>query len=274
MKLISQNNLNNINFVKLHGSEFLEKFRYAGKVVSETLTLLKQIISENKPITTLELDKIAEDFILKNKCTPTFKNYGSGKHNNPFPNATCISVNKMLVHGIPSDYLLQDGDKISFDLGATFDGAIADSAVTVTYGNENSQQTKLINACRESLYKGIKAVGINNKIGAIGEAVYKSAKGNGFNVITQYGGHSISLNKPHSDPFISNKSSKDEGVRMQPGLILAIEPQLTFGSTNTYIGDDGWSVYSQDIGSHFEHSVYLHEDNTVEILTKREDEII
>jgi len=275
MKVISQNNLNDIKLVRLHGVDFLSKFRYAGKIVAETISILEKNILEKNTISTAQLDEIAENYIIKNNCSATFKNYGSGSNGKPFPNAVCISVNNVMVHGIPSDYILQDGDKVSFDLGATFEGAIADSAITMIFGQPSKiDHAKLIDYCRESLYKGISAVKIDNKIGCIGNAVYKSAKGNGCNVIPQYGGHSISIDRPHSDPFVSNKSTPNEGVRMQPGLILAIEPQLTFGSTETKVSSDGWSVLSKDIAAHFEHSIYLHEDNTVEVLTKRYGEQI
>jgi len=227
--------------------------------------LLLQKHTEEKITRSLtELNQLAEDLIAKADGIPTFKGYKG------FPAGVCISVNKQLVHGIPTDYLLQEGDVVSFDLGVTIGGAIADTAITCIYGQAKSDQhVKLILATELALMKGIQAIKVGNRLGCIGEAIYKSARGNNFSIVNNYGGHGLDWNMPHASPFVANKSTANEGIRIQPGLAIAIEPMLVIGSSAaTTTGDDGWTVSTPEIGAHFEHSVFVHEDR-VEIITDR-----
>jgi len=255
-------------FFTLKNNEWLEKQRIAGKVVAKCLNHLEQRVKEKTSLTMRELSLEAEQIILDSKCSATFKNYKG------FPEAVCISINKELVHGIPKDYVLKEGDVVSFDLGATFEGAIADSAITCIFGEpKNKRHIELIEATKESLLKGIQAIQVGKRLGVIGNAIYKSAKNNGFKVVTQYGGHGISTDEhgngiPHAQPFISNKSLSDEGVRIYAGMAIAIEPMLTIFSENTKIMTDNWTVETSDVGAHEEHSVFVHEDY-VEIITER-----
>ena len=252
----------------LHDNNFLEKQRVAGKVVAKCLNHLEQRVKDKTQLTLKQLSQEAEQIILENNCAPTFKNYKG------FPESVCISINKQLVHGIPTDYKLQEGDLVSFDLGATFENAIADSAITIIYGEPKSERdVKLIQSTEECLYKAIESIKVGNKIGCIGNAIFKHAKNNGFNVIENYGGHGIGLTKDgeglaHAFPFISNKSNADEGIRIVPGLSIAIEPLLTYGSNKTKILDDNWTVTTENNNSHFEHTLFIHEDY-VEIITDR-----
>lgn len=250
-------------FVPLKGEDWLSKQRIAGKVVAETLTMLENLVKEKTTKSLSQLSDIAEEFILKNNCTPTFKNYKK------FPAAVCISVNKQLVHGIPTDYKLQEGDVVSFDLGATFEGAIADSAITCIYGEPiDESHVKMIAACKEALMKGILAIKAGLRIGVIGDAVHRSAKGNGFKVVENYGGHSISWNTPHAAPFISNRALPEEGIRIQKGFTCAIEPMLVANDLHNWVDRDGWTVYGREISCHEEHTIYVHEDR-VEVITQR-----
>jgi methionyl aminopeptidase len=256
------------NFVKLKDNDWLQKQRIAGKVTAGALSLLEHLVKEKTTKSLLELDKIVEDFIIKNECTPTFKHYKG------FPNSCCFSVNYQMVHGVATDYILKDGDLISFDLGATYKGSVADSAITCIFGNARDEEhTKLLLACQEALMKGIEAIGIGMRLGCIGRAIYKYAQSTGYNVITQYGGHGICNHSdgspmPHAQPFVSNKSMPNEGIRFQPGLTLAIEPMLMIGSNETYVDKDGWTVYGKGMSAHFEHTVFIHENYT-EIITQR-----
>lgn len=250
-------------FFTLKGADWLDKQRFAGKVVAESLTILQGLVKEKTNLSLIELSNMIDDFIVNQKCTPTFKNYKG------FPAAVCISVNQQLVHGIPTDYHLQEGDVVKFDLGATFEGAIADSALTCIYGEpKKSEHARVIKATEDALMEGIKAIAVGKKLGCIGYAIHKSAKSQGYNVIEDYGGHGLEWNKPHAPPFVANKSSLDEGIRIQPGLAIAIEPMLVAGSISSSTDKDGWTVVTKDIGAHFEHSVYVHEDH-VEIITAR-----
>ncbi len=263
MKIHGKEPLQNNGFFKLKDSVWLEKQRVAGRVASQTLQLLSGLVKERTKLSMLELNAVAEDFIVQNHCFPTFKGYHG------FPAGVCISVNEQMVHGIPTDYVLQEGDVVSFDLGATFEGAIADTALTVIFGEpKKPEHAKIIEACEESLMKGIAAVAVGKRLGSIGAAIYKSARGNGYNVINQYGGHGLDYDKPHAGPFVANRSTAEEGIRIQAGLAIAIEPMLVFGSTDTRVDKDGWTVWSQGISTHFEHSIFVHEDH-VEIITER-----
>jgi len=255
--------------INLKGNDWLEKQRVAGKIVSATLSLLENEVKNNTQLSLLELNKLAESFIYDSKAIPTFKGYKG------FPCGVCISVNKQLVHGIPTDYKLQEGDVVSFDLGATYEGVIADSAITCIYGTAKSEQHKLLlKATEESLMEGINAIRIGDRLGCIGYAINKCLKKYGFGVIHNYGGHGISFNPvtgegiPHASPFVSNKSNRDEGIRIQPGLVIAIEPMAVIGDTYTFVASDNWTVCGMGISAHYEHSIYVHNDY-VEIVTAR-----
>lgn len=251
-------------FFTLKNEDWLKKQRIAGKVVASSLNQLKEFVAQKTTLSMLELSKIIDKFIVSEGCTPTFKNYKG------FPEAVCISINNQLVHGIPTDYRLQEGDVVSFDLGATYEGAIADSALTCIYGEPKKyEHVKLVKATEEALMRGIEAIAVGKNLGCIGHAVHKSAKCNGFNVIEDYGGHGLDWNCPHASPFVANKSDINDGIRIQSGLTIAIEPMLVPGSTNSWTDRDKWTVMTNDIGAHFEHTIYIHEDHT-EIITKRD----
>jgi methionyl aminopeptidase len=264
MRIINAESFND-SFVDLKNQDWLDKQRVAGKVVAGTLKILESLVIEKTTKSLLDLNYIAEENIFKSGCTPTFKNYKD------FPAGVCISVNKELVHGIPKDYKLQDGDVVSFDLGATFEGAIADSAITCIFGSPKEERhVNLINTTNECLTKAIESISVGKRLGIIGHTIFKHAKLNGFNVISNYGGHGLTWNKPHANPFVSNKSLPEEGIRIQPGLSIAIEPMLVIGSINTHVLLDGWTVVTDDIGCHFEHTVFIHSDK-VEIITNRDN---
>lgn len=256
-------------FCILHDEKWLERQRIAGKVAAQTLSLLEKLVKEKTTKSLLELDKIAEEFIINNGCSATFHGYKG------FPNSVCMSVDSgnkhAMVHGIPFDYKLQEGDLISFDLGATYEGAIGDTAITCIYGNPISEQhVKLISDTKNALIKGIESIVVGKKIGIIGNTIYKFLSSKGYGVIHNYGGHSLTYDTPHTFPFVANKSSIDEGIRIQSGMTLAIEPMACLnGSVKTWVGDDGWTVYSENISCHEEHTIFIHEDR-VEILTNRE----
>jgi methionyl aminopeptidase len=273
MRTYNNQPFSNSGFFALQNDDWLQNQRIAGKIASSILSHIESLIANKTNLSMIELDNIAEKMILDSNATPTFKGIKN------FPGTMCISINNQLVHGIPTDYKLQDGDVVSFDIGVTYNKTIADTAITCIYGSPKSpMHVKLIEATKSALYKAIKSIKVDKKYGCIGNAIYKSAKGDGFNVITKYGGHSISSDKfgneiLHASPFISNKSELNEGFRIQKGLILCIEPMLGIGDTNTWIDKDGWTVCTKDVFAHAEHTVYIHENN-VEVITLRKDEVI
>jgi methionyl aminopeptidase len=259
-----------IGLIKIQHEEVHDNYRYAGKVTADCLSMLEQQVAEKTIKSLVELDAMAEDFFLSNNTFPVFKGYHG------FPSTVCISVNHQLVHAIPSDYKLKDGDLVTFDTGCNYRRAIADSALTCIYGNSNSNDDiALVDATRQALYAGIKAISINGRVGAVGNAIYKSAKRKGYKVIETYTGHGISLDQVHSDPTVYNKSDPDSGPRFKSGMIIAIEPLLvnSTSTTNTRVADDKWTVLSDGLSAHFEHSVLVL-DGKVEILTHRKNESI
>lgn len=264
MRILSKEAFAENSFIDLKNNDWLEKQRVAGKVVANTLKILENLVLEKTTKSLLELNSIAEEYIFKQGCSPTFKNYKG------FPAGVCISVNKELVHGIPKSYYLQEGDVVSFDLGATFEGAIADSAITCIFGTpKNELHCKLIKATNEALDKAIESIQIGKRLGIIGQTISKCARQYNFGLITNYGGHGLSWNNPHVSPFVANKASLDEGIRIQPNLSIAIEPMLVIGVPNTRVLDDGWTVVTNDIGAHVEHTIFIHETH-VEVITSRD----
>lgn len=258
------------NIIDLHDQTWLEKQRISGQVVSGCLKMLEGLIKSGTQKTLKELDNIAGEYIRDHNCSETFYNYKG------FPGKICISVNETLVHGVPTDYRLQDGDLITFDLGATFEGVISDAARTMVYGNYKKEEHKLlIETTKECLKKAIENISIGKKLGIIGETIYTHAKNKGFSVVDNYGGHSLTharenpnIGIPHAPPFISNKDICNNGIRIVPGLTLAIEPLLVIGNSNkTTLRDDNWSVYTENIGCHFEDTIFITE-NGVEIMTR------
>ena len=263
MRLSTVNPFSENALVKLKNQDWLDKQRVAGKIAAATLSLLSDHVKDKTTLTYLELNQLAEEFITSKGGIATFKGYKG------FPAGVCISVNKELVHGIPKDVKPEEGDVISFDLGVTVDGAIADTAITVIYGEPKSERhLNLVKATEESLMRGIQAIAVEKRLGCIGNAIYKYAKGTGFGLIHNYGGHGLDWDTPHAPPFVSNKADVEEGIHIQANLAIAIEPMLVLGSTNTRVLSDGWTVVTDDIGAHFEHSIFVHEDR-VEIITDR-----
>lgn|SRR5574337_624683 len=255
----------NNSLIRLKDKNWLDKQRVAGRIAAETLLLLADNVKTGKQLNLLQLNQMGEEYITKHTdCTCTFKGYKG------FPAGVCISVNKELVHGIPKDYNLKDGDLVSFDLGVTYQSAIADTALTVLVGQQDAttKQYKLLDATYQALMAGIHAIKVGSHLGVIGDAIYNSAKPTGFGIINNYGGHGLDWDVPHAPPFVENKSTRDKGIRIQPGLAIAIEPMLVLGSINTSTLNDGWTVVTPDLSAHFEHSVFVHEDH-VEIITDR-----
>lgn len=252
-------------FIKLKDYNWLAKQKQAGICVAHILKNCKKLIEDKTPNLSLrDLEEHALSYMKHMNCTPTFKNYKG------FPSAICTSVNNQLVHGIVTDYVLKEGDIVTVDLGATFEGAIADAAYTAVYGEPKSKEIiRMLNTCKGALYAGIKAANIGNRIGAIGKAIHSYVKDSGFGLIVNYGGHGIDWNTPHANPFVANRAELNEGIRIQPGLTIAIEPQLVLnGNTKTRILDDKWTVVVEDLCCHFEHTIFVESKDKIHILTE------
>lgn len=252
--------------ITLNDNLWLKRQKYAGRVVAkihqEFFSLIKGMASK---LTLRQLGDIADEIIRKNDCTPTFFNYRG------FPSVICTSLNKEIVHGFATrDIELQDGDVIKIDIGATFEGAIGDCAVTYIYGKAKDPRIyKMLVSCQEALHEAIKIVEPGRRVGEIGKTIFERSKRDGFGVVTSFGGHGIGYNNLHAPPFIANKSKADEGVRIYPGMSIAIEPMFVLGNnTNTKMLRDNWTVVTKDIGCHYEHSVSIGEDGQRHIITE------
>lgn len=268
-----QNNIINSNsFIKIQEEKDFENYRYAGKITAGCLSLLEKEVINGTGKTLKQLDLIAEEFFLDNKTKPVFKGYHG------FPASVCISIDNkaihQLIHSIPTDYVPQEGDLISFDTGCNFNGAISDSALTTAINDTTMANYRLMDTGRRCLYEGMKQIRKGNKTGAIGNAIFHTARKQEYKVIEEYTGHGISLNQVHSDPPIFNKSDPSSGIEFISGMVFAIEPLLVRGdSTKTKIDRDGWTIVSENVSCHYEHSILINGDK-VEVLTRREGEEI
>lgn len=256
--------INKGELIPLKDKLWLTKQKHAGRVVAKSHQEIFEMIKGMASGLSLKvLGDVVEEIIRKNDCTPTFLNYQG------FPSPICTSLNNEIVHGFARDIKLQDGDVLKVDIGATFEGAIADCAFTYIFGKlKNPEVGRMLVSCQQALYDAIEVVKPGNKIGVIGKVIWERSKTDGFGVITTYGGHGISYNKLHDSPFISNKSSENLGVTIQPGMSIAIEPMFVLGSnTNTKTLKDKWTVVTKSIGCHYEHSITLDDDGNLHIIT-------
>ena len=207
-------------------------------------------------VTTAQIDKIAHEYILKAGATPTFPNY------NGFPATACISINDEIIHGIPSHRrVIKSGDIVSIDLGASINGYTGDNAATFACGDISSEAKRLCDVTRESLYEGIKKAVAGGRLGDIGFAIASYCEERGFSVVREYTGHGVGANL-HEDPSVPNFGTPGRGVRLLPGMTIAIEPMINQGSAAIRTQPDGWTVRTKDgkLSAHFEHTVAITAD--------------
>jgi methionyl aminopeptidase len=242
--------------VHIKSLEDVEKIRKASQIVGRTLQLLAQHVQTG--ISTLELDSIAESEIVKAGARPAFKGYRG------FPKTLCVSINEEIVHGIPSKRKLKEGDIVSLDLGAIWDGFYGDAARTFAVGTITKEAQKLINVTRESLNIAIEQARQGNRIGDIGFAVQKFVEAYGYSVVREFVGHGIGRNL-HEDPQIPNYGKPGQGPRIKAGMVFAIEPMVCQGGPEVDILEDNWTAITRDrsLAAHFEHSIAIMEDGPV-----------
>ena len=228
----------------------IELLKIAGNVVYETHQYIKPFIKEG--ITTKELDKLCEDFIRSKGCTPSFKGCEG------FPNAVCTSVNSCIVHGIPSDYKLKNGDIITLDIGACYKGYHGDSGWTYAVGNIDNNDKYLMEHTEKALYEGIKQAVKGNRVGDIGYAIEKYADEHRLGVVREFVGHGVGTSV-HEDPSVPNYGEKGKGPLLKEGMVIAIEPMLTFGSEEIDIADNDLTAYTLDgsNAAHYEHTIAI-----------------
>lgn len=238
----------------------IEIMREAGKIVALTHQELQKHITPG--ISTKELDAIAEKFILKADALPSFKGY------NGFRGSICASVNEELVHGIPGDRILRDGDIISIDIGAKYNGYHGDSAWTYAVGTISEENQKLLKVTEESLFKGLDQVKPGERLSNISHAIQDYVESHNFSIVREYVGHGVGQDL-HEDPQIPHYGPPNKGPRLKPGMVLAIEPMVNAGSRYVKTLADNWTVVTVDgkMCAHFEHTIAI-TDNGYEILTK------
>jgi methionyl aminopeptidase len=242
--------------VQIKSQNDIEKIRKASEIVAHTLQVLSKHVQAG--ITTLELDAIAESEIRAAGARPAFKGYRG------FPKTLCVSINEQIVHGIPSNRKLMDGDIISLDLGAIWDGFYGDAARTFAVGMISKDAAKLVNVTRESLRIAIEQARPGNRIGDIGYAVQKYVEGFGYSVVREFVGHGIGRNL-HEDPQIPNYGKAGQGPRIKAGMVFAIEPMVCQGGPEVEILKDNWTAITRDrsLAAHFEHTMAITEEGAV-----------
>lgn len=243
----------------LKSSKEIERMRRAGHIVYEAHQLVRDAIRPG--ITTKEIDRIVDSYIRKQGATPSFKGY------NGFKGSVCASVNEELVHGIPGERVLEEGDIISVDIGACLDGYHGDSAWTYPVGTISAGASRLLEVTEESLYRGLKQALPGNRIGDISHAIQTFVEGAGFSIVREYVGHGVGQNL-HEDPSVPNFGLPGKGPRLKPGMTLAVEPMVNAGARHVKTLGDNWTVVTEDgsLCAHFEHTIAITEDGH-EILT-------
>lgn len=239
----------------------LKVMREACRISAEALKLAGSAVEPG--VTTAELDRIAEKYILSQGAKPNFKNY------NGYPATACISINNEVIHGIPSKKrVIQAGDIVSIDLGAVFEGYHGDNAATFACGDVSVEAKRLMDTTRESLYEGIAAAVSGGRLGDIGAAIQQYVEKRGYSVVRQFVGHGIGT-RLHEAPEVPNFGTHGRGIRLMPGMTLAIEPMINMGHYDVKVMPDGWTVLTKDgsLSAHFEHTIVITPDGP-QIMTK------
>jgi len=248
--------------IKIKSSIEIEKMSKACRIVAETLILLKKHVQPG--VTTIGLDKIAYDFIIEQGATPAFLGYSG------YPATICASVNECVVHGIPNDRKLKEGDIIGIDVGAKIQGYFGDAAITVGVGRISREAKELMDITERALYEGIKKCFEGNHLSDVSHAIQTTAEKNGFSVVRRFVGHGIGT-ELHEDPQILNYGPSNMGPVLKNGMVFAIEPMLNQGTHEVEILDDNWTVITKDrkLSAHFENTVAITENGPL-ILTQKE----
>ncbi len=241
--------------------EEIEIMAQASKLVAETLEALKKEIRPG--ITTEQLDRFAEEFIIARGGRPAFKGYRN------YPKTLCTSVNEQVVHGIPSKRPLKEGDIVGIDLGVIVDGFYGDAAITVAVGAVSPEAARLMKVTEEALYLGIEQAVVGNRLSDISHAIQRHVEAAGYSVVTDFVGHGIGR-QLHEEPQVPNCGKPGQGPRLQSGMVLAIEPMVNMGGSAVRILDDQWTAVTKDgsLSAHFEHTIAIQPSGPARILTK------
>ncbi len=244
----------------------LKNQQQIGKI-AESCVLLSRLFEEITPlvrpgVTARELDRFARDFIEKGGGSPSFLDYEG------YPASLCVSPNEVVIHGIPDDKALEEGDIVGLDCGINLDGYFSDAAITLPVGKVSPEAEKLMRVTRECLDRALAAVKPGARIHDVSRAVYGHAQANGYGVVRQYCGHAVGF-EVHEDPQIPNYVGAGGNPRIVPGMVLAIEPMINLGTGDVKVLDDDWTVVTLDrkLSAHYEHTVAVNHDGSVSVLT-------
>ena len=234
----------------------IEMISKSCQIVADTIDMLTEFVIPGSLIS--DLDKKAEDFIKSKGARPAFKGYMG------FPSTLCVSIEDAVVHGIPGDIFLEEGQIVGIDCGAELNGYYGDHAKTFSVGEISNEKEKLMMVTEQSLYKGIEKAVPGNYVGDISHAVQKHAESNGYSVVRELVGHGIGENL-HEEPQIPNYGSPNQGYKLHSGMCIAIEPMINLGSREIYTAKDGWTILTVDgkVSAHFEHTIAIMEDGPV-----------
>lgn len=240
--------------------EAIELLRINGELTSRALAEVGKVVAPG--VSTKELNRVAETFIRDNGAVPNFLDYDG------YPYSICTSVNDVVVHGFPSDYILKDGDIVSVDLGTLYKGYNGDSAYTFPVGEVDAETRKLLDVTKASLYKGIEQAVAGNRTGDIGHAVQAYAESFGFGVVRELEGHGIGRDM-HENPGVPNYGHQGRGARLVEGMTICIEPMITTGNRNVYLARNGWAVHTTDHkkAAHFELTVVVRKGKAEQLST-------
>ena len=239
--------------VYLKTDDEIELLREANLLVGKTLAELAKNIKPG--VTTRQLDVLAETFIRDHGAEPTFKGFPN-PYGPEFPASICTSVNEVVIHGLPNDIPLKDGDIVSIDCGTKLNGFCGDSCYTFAVGEVSETVSNLLRVTKESLYKGIEQAVVGHRIGDISYAVQSHCENHGYGVVREFVGHGIGR-EMHEDPQVPNYGKRGNGMQLKDGLCVAIEPMITYGSKDIYLLPDKWGIVTRDksISAHFEHTI-------------------
>ena len=246
--------------VKPKTEEEIELLRINGDLVSRTLAEVGKVVAPG--VTTLELNRVAETFIRDHGAIPSFKGFEG------FPAALCISVNDVVVHGFPSDYVLKEGDIVSVDCGTLYKGYNGDSAYTFPVGEVDAETRRLLDVTKASLYKGIEQAVDGHRVGDIGYAVQSYAESFGFSVVRELEGHGLGK-KMHEDPGVPNYGRPGRGAKLGSGMVICIEPMICAGTRGVYVARNGWAVHTADHknAAHYELTVVIRKGRAEQLST-------
>ena len=250
--------------ISIKSEKEIQKMRAICKIVAEAHEEIKKYLKVG--VTTKEIDKIIENFFVSRGCNCSCKGYPKGDPN-PFPATACISINDEVIHGIPGNRKLEDGDLICIDIVADKDGYFGDATRCYVIGEGSEVANKLVKVAEESFWEGIKYAKVGNRISDISHAIQMHAEKNGFSVVREFQGHGIGSGM-HEDPGVPNFGKAGRGPRLEAGMTLAIEPMINEGSHDIIIEDDGWTVLTEDgkLSAHYENTILITKKG-VEVLT-------